>query len=364
MQTSNEPERIAARGSSGVASVEARLQGVFAAMAEGVVIHARDGRIVEANAAAEQVLGLSRDELLGRTSIDPAWRAIRADGSPYPGDEHPAMVTLRTGRALRNQIMGVRYASEQPRWISINSQPLPDTGDPDAAVIATFVDVTRQRQAFEQIRALAQRLEHVREVERHAVADELHEGIAQDLFAMRLTIQRLAAACAPLPEARALSEDLARGIEKCMADVRQVANDLRPSGLAHLQLSTALAEHAAYFGQIAELAIDVTEVGPFPELDEGARLLLFRAAQEALTNVARHANASRVDITLVANEERVTMHVADDGIGIEDGALSKPGSLGLLGLRERFRALGGGAHVRRRAENGTTLTVYLPRDAA
>lgn len=347
----------------GAASMQARLQGVFAAMAEGVVIHARDGRIVDANAAAEQVLGLSRDELLGRTSVDPAWRAIRADGSPFPGVEHPAMITLRTGRPLRNQLMGVRYASEQPRWISINSQPLPDTGDPDAAVIATFVDVTRQRLAFEQIRALAQRLEHVREVERRAVADELHEGIAQELFAMRLTIQRLATACESLPEAHALCDDLARGLEKCMADARQVANDLRPSGLAHLRLSKALAEHAAYFGEIAELGIDVTEVAPFPELDESTRLLLFRAAQEALTNIARHASATRVEITLVAGDERVTMHVADDGIGIEEGAMSKPGSLGLLGLRERFRALGGGVQVRRRAESGTTLSVFLPRHA-
>ena len=71
-------------------------------------VHDQDGRIVESNPAAERILGLSRDQLLGKTSLDPDWAAVREDESPFPGHDHPAMVTARTGRSVRDRLMGVR----------------------------------------------------------------------------------------------------------------------------------------------------------------------------------------------------------------------------------------------------------------
>ncbi|MBK6672994.1 MAG: PAS domain S-box protein [Proteobacteria bacterium] len=104
------------------------LGNVFSSMAEGLVLQAKDGRIIEANPAAERILGLSRDELLGKTSIDPDWRCIREDGSPFPGEEHPAMQTLRTGRPITGALMGVHDRGPGLRWIRINTQPV--LGDP------------------------------------------------------------------------------------------------------------------------------------------------------------------------------------------------------------------------------------------
>ncbi len=95
---------------------EQHLRSVFAAMSEGLVVHARDGHVIDANPAAETILGLSRDELLGGTSIDPRWHAIREDGEPFPGEEHPAMVTLRSGETVRNQVMGVLAPDTGLRW--------------------------------------------------------------------------------------------------------------------------------------------------------------------------------------------------------------------------------------------------------
>jgi PAS domain S-box-containing protein len=104
-------------------------------MSEALVIHARDGRIVESNPAAEAILGLTQDQLSGKSSLDPHWRAIHEDGSPYPGEDHPAMLTLRTGRALQNRIMGVDDPQRGRRWISISSSPIwgPDPHAPEAA---------------------------------------------------------------------------------------------------------------------------------------------------------------------------------------------------------------------------------------
>ena len=123
------------------------------ALAEGVVLHARDGSIVEANVAAEAILGLTRDQMLGRTSMDPAWGAIHEDGAPYPGADHPAMVTLRTGRPLRERVMGIHDGRGEVRWLSVNSQPIFSAGvTGPAAVVATFIDITRQRQLTDELR--------------------------------------------------------------------------------------------------------------------------------------------------------------------------------------------------------------------
>jgi signal transduction histidine kinase len=272
------------------------------------------------------------------------------------------MVTLRTGLPLRDQIMGVRRASQNPCWISINSQPLsaPDTAD-SGAVISTFVDVTAQRETFAQIRALAQRLENVREDERRASAQALHEGIAQDLFAMRLMLKQLEKESKGRARVERLCTELGVALEQCMVDTRQIANDLRPASLEHLPLAQALREHGRYFGELSGLKITVAESAEFPFLNEATRLLFFRAAQEALTNVARHASANRVEIKMRADGERVSMSVSDNGIGIKMGATPRPGALGLLGLRERFAACGGGMTLQSATGLGTTITVYVPR---
>jgi PAS domain S-box-containing protein len=127
---------------------EARLRAVFSAMSEGLVIHDRDGRITESNAAAEIILGLTRDQLWGKSSTDPGWQAIHEDGSPFPGDQHPAMLTLRTGMPLRDQVMGIDDPKRGRRWISINSSPIwGERKDRPEFVVATFVDITERKLA-------------------------------------------------------------------------------------------------------------------------------------------------------------------------------------------------------------------------
>jgi PAS domain S-box-containing protein len=138
------------------------LRAVFDAIAEGVVVHARDGRILDANPAAERLLGLSRDQILGRTPHDPAWQTVDEDGTPFPRDAHPAAVTLRTGASVRGHVMGVRVAGKPDRWISINTEPVRETaGACLTAVVATFVDVTEQRQSTAELHRARMDLEAI-----------------------------------------------------------------------------------------------------------------------------------------------------------------------------------------------------------
>jgi PAS domain S-box-containing protein len=125
---------------------EARYRALVAAMSEGVVMENQSGEIVECNEAAEQILGLSRDQMMGRTSVDPRWRAIHEDGSAFPGEEHPISVALRTSQTQRNIFMGIHTPEGELRWLSVNASPLFHLGENEPyAAVATFSDITAMR---------------------------------------------------------------------------------------------------------------------------------------------------------------------------------------------------------------------------
>jgi PAS domain S-box-containing protein len=145
---------------------QVRYKSVIHALAEGIVIQLANGTIVTCNASAERILGLTADQMMGRTSLDPRWRAIHEDRSPFPGETHPAMITLRTGKPQSDVIMGVHKPDGSLTWISINSVPMFRDGEAQPyAVVASFTDIT----AFKKI-------EHdLRESERnfHLLIDNL-----------------------------------------------------------------------------------------------------------------------------------------------------------------------------------------------
>lgn len=142
--------------------VEARYQSVVAAMQEGVVVQAADSTILSCNEAAERILGLTHDQLLGRTSLDPRWRAVHEDGSPFPGQSHPGVVTLRTGREMSGVVMGVHKTDGSVTWISINTTVIRSAAiEAPRTVVATFSDITRQKLAEEALRAQREQLQFV-----------------------------------------------------------------------------------------------------------------------------------------------------------------------------------------------------------
>ncbi|MEY3870171.1 MAG: hypothetical protein RLZZ338_4062 [Cyanobacteriota bacterium] len=136
---------------------EQRYRSVITSMREGIVLQLADGQITAFNPSAERILGLTSDQIMGRTSVDMEWRTIKEDGSPFPGQEHPAMVTLRTGLPLSNVVMGICKSDTELTWISINSQPLlyPNQSQP-YAVVTTFADITEQKQVEEILRNQAE----------------------------------------------------------------------------------------------------------------------------------------------------------------------------------------------------------------
>lgn len=126
---------------------EERYRSVVAAMSEGILLQSSDTIILACNVAAELILGVSANQIIGRTYLDLDWRAIHEDGSLFPMETHPALVTLRTGQPFSGVIMGIYKAAGDLRWISINSQPLRGRGDVlPYAVVTSFTDITERQQ--------------------------------------------------------------------------------------------------------------------------------------------------------------------------------------------------------------------------
>jgi two-component system cell cycle sensor histidine kinase/response regulator CckA len=137
---------------------EQRYQSVVSAMTEGVILQDASSAILACNDAAQQLLGLTEDQMMGRTSLDPRWRSVHEDGSPFPGETHPVPVTLRTGEPQRDVVMGVHKPDGSLTWIVINSEPLFREGESTPyAAVCTFSDITGRKLAEDALRRSEER---------------------------------------------------------------------------------------------------------------------------------------------------------------------------------------------------------------
>jgi PAS domain S-box-containing protein len=264
----------------------------------------------------------------------------------------------RRGESVRFTV--TRKLDATQREIEVSYMPYRDTSGAIAGVYGMGYDVTELRESHARIRELAERLATVREDERRAVAVTLHERVAQELYAAQLNLKALERKTRGRSGIMDLAKELSRAIDQSIEDVRGLTDQLYPTSLLHLPLSEALEQLGRQVGKGSGVRVVVDQRPEFPELGTESRTLFFRAAQEALANVARHAAASNVTINLEADSERIAMLVVDNGRGVTPDDLHKPGSLGLLGIRERFGAAGGGLTVERGSSGGTCLTVFLP----
>lgn len=298
-------------------------------------------------------MGLSREQVIGRRVAD----VIPAPSSDMVLNHYRN--AIRSGKTVRWEEISAYPAGQ--RYGEVAVTPLLDANSVATRLIGIVHDVTELRESHARIRELAERLATVRESERRAVAVTLHERVAQELYAAQLSLKALERKSRGRSAIIDLAKELSRVIDQSIEDVRTLTDQLYPTSLVYLPLVEALEHLARQVGTLSGIRVVIDQRSRLPELELESRALFFRAAQEALANVARHAAASNVTINLEADAERIVMVVLDDGKGVAAVDLRKPGSLGLLGIRERFSAAGGGLMVERGKPRGTCLTVFLPR---
>jgi PAS domain S-box-containing protein len=332
---------------------------------DGYLVTDAAATIREANRAAGTLLGVAPERLKGKPFIVFVprnrrqelrdWLAGIARGHPAPtGHEAPR-------RLSREMTLQPRGGPAVPVEITLGLVR------DDAGHVAGFRwlirDVAARHSAAEAVRQLAARLEVAREQERKVIAREIHDELGQALTALRMDLSWLRAR---LPKTAAnltaKADEMGAVVEKTIRAVRRIATDLRPPILDDLGLVAALEWQAEDLADRTgvQIDLDLDDV----DLDEGRATAVFRIFQEALTNIARHAKAGRVQVTLEATPREIMLQVQDDGRGMEKTDLTDPRSLGLLGMRERSMAWGGTLDIKTRPGKGTIIVLRLPREDA
>jgi len=217
------------------------------------------------------------------------------------------------------------------------------------------------RESEVQLRALAARLISVREEERARIAREIHDELGQVLTGLKMDVtwlaRRLAGTEKQLVEK---AEAMSSLIDSTMHLIRRIATGLRPEILDDMGLVAAFGWQAKEFqkrmGMRCRLKLPEDQV----VLDKELSTAVFRIFQEILTNIARHAKASSVDVNLSISDDVLELKVVDDGIGISDSQIRGNGSLGLLGMQERAQLFGGEVSIQGASGRGTTVSVSIP----
>jgi two-component system, NarL family, sensor histidine kinase UhpB len=229
-------------------------------------------------------------------------------------------------------------------------------GEPDVAALARAFNDMLDRLEYER-RESARLALRVLEDERSRTARELHDEVGQTLTGVMLQVEGLAAR---IPEElREQLDELRETARSGTEEVRRIARQLRPEALEDLGLQSALAALANAFGDQAGIDVERRLSSALP-LSEDQELVVYRVAQEALTNVARHAAATRVELRLEHERERAVLSVRDDGRGLAPGTL--PSSGGIRGMRERAMLIGAQLEIDGGHGRGTEIRLSIPLD--
>jgi PAS domain S-box-containing protein len=363
------------------------------------------GHCMFINRAGAKLLGWDADEVLGRNMHDLTHHS-HPDGSPYADTDCPIFNAFRQGLPCRidTEVFWRRDGGAIP--VEYSSYPIMDGAQVRGAVI-TFVDITERKRARDALQranaeladaksALEQRVaertrelsaalgrqrelaaysDKVREEERTRIAREVHDELGSLLVALKMDVnwldKRLSEQAAREPDAaqamrermRCKCHNMGRLIENAVDNVGRIITDLRPSILDHQGLWAALEWQAHEFVQSSELALDWDLRAPdggLPELPEPAAMAVFRIFQEMLSNVGRHAQASRLAVRIGIEGEALRVCVTDDGRGALPEAFEAATAYGVMGMRERALSLGGQLAITSAPGQGSTFILSLP----
>jgi PAS domain S-box-containing protein len=374
---------VHARASRNASADEARMMNIVRASTEAIITTDDTQNIVNFNPMAERVFGVSAADAIGTPLsrfIPERFRAVHAKHVEQFGTTGVSDRQMGKQRVL----FGLRANGEEfPLEASISQ--IRDAGGKLYTVILR--DITERvhadlalRQSREELRELSANLQNARETEKTRIARELHDDLGQQLSALKIDLASVGqallplrgtgpaplAAGIPLTQALVRLDSMSRLVDATLASLRRIAADLRPVMLDDLGLTAAIDWLTQDFTHRYGIAIERDIEPEDANFTTEAATAIFRIVQEALNNVARHADASCVQLRLTTAAEQCVLQIADNGRGCERrvGEIH-PGTrtFGLLGIRERAHMLGGVSNIDTAKDQGFTLTVSFPRRA-
>ncbi len=344
------------RAEEALSESEERYRELFENAKDAIYVHDLSGRYTSVNRAAEQLIGFSREEILGKhfsNFVSPRdLKHARTNFCRKLDEENETKyevnVVNRDGRRIP---------------VEVSSRLIYENGVA-VGVQGTARDITDRKRVQEALRIYSQRLIQAEEAEREKIARELHDEIGQVLTAVRINLQSMQRSGGTNENVLRLDESIGI-VDEALGRVRELSIELRPALLDDLGLSAALRwyvdRYAQRTGIIAEVLNGLEEDDRLPRELETA---CFRIAQEALTNVARHAQATSVSVQLERSRERMLLTIIDDGAGFDFDKLrmsaSAASALGLRGMEERALAVGGYIEIDSGLERGTRIRATFP----
>lgn len=329
---------------------EERYRSIVNNVGEPIILLDAGWRVIEANAAAAALLGRSVDDLRGQHPPGDTGREIvhALEAQPHDGRSVPR---LQLGEPLR--------WFEPIRMVTTDA-----TGAPSTQLL--LVDVTASIERERGLVGITHQTIAAREAEQRRIARDLHDGPLQSLLALWRELDGVATD-APEPTRTQLVR--ARGTTESVADeLRRFSRDLRPSILDDLGVAAAIRSEAERLRERSEIDVRVRIIGTSVRLPDDVEVALLRIVQEAMRNVERHAKASRVTISLDFSSPEIRLRVSDDGVGLdpvpEPSALLAGSHLGLIGMQERARMVGGRFALSRDGAGGLEVAVDVPATPA
>lgn len=346
---------------------EARLNGIIGSAMDAIITVDENHNVVLFNAAAEKIFRCQAREAVGGPLERFVPQRFRAAHRGHINDFGATGATVRhMGGGV--VLAGLRAGGEEfPIDASISQMEVGGHG----FYTVILRDITERERAAEalarshrELRELYAAMHEVREAERTRIARELHDELAQWLTALKMDVSwvaaRLPRELQPLAEK---TEKMKGMVDTTVAAVRRIAADLRPVMIDDLGLVPAIEHLLHEFSQRSEVLVSLETDAEGVEFREPLATALYRMVQEALTNVARHAAAARVEVSVARKDGKLMVRVRDDGRGIGAGPPKKGKSLGLLGIQERAETLGGTARFYSPEAGGTVVEIVIPLHA-
>jgi len=352
------------------------LRDVLDTLPISVSITDKNGKVLLNNPARNKTWGGEEFKGISQLGKYKGWWADT--GEKVEEDEWGLARAVKEGKTSLNRMMHIETFDGQKKTILNSGVPIRDKSGEVIGAISVNQDITELKRVEsqvkkllqsvsekqEELRALGVRLAEVDEEERRRLARELHDRVGQNLTALGINLNIL---CANLPAEGAAKtskfvEDSLRLVTETVGDIRNLMAELRPPVLDEYGLLAALRWYGEQFSERTGVATAIRGDDRMQRLSSSKEIALFRIAQEALTNVAKHARASHVTVTLERVDEKTVMSLADDGVGFDNRGYpsqGKPTSWGLITIRERAEAIGGQVKIESEPGKGTRIIVEL-----
>jgi len=350
------------RAEAALRESQARFRGVFESSALGIAIMNTSEQIVDINPACCRILGYPEADVLGHSPVE------------FTHPEDRKATTDRLALIASGKTSGFAWEKRfvakngETVWARVTTAPIRDETGELGYTVALFEDIGDRkemerdlRRSQDQLRALAARTESVREEERRGISRELHDVLGQALTALRMDLSQFGTEPPAAKDWRRRVKDLLATVDEDIDLIRELSSRLRPPILDVLGLAAAIEWQTDQFTRRGTLSYH-TDLDSTP-LDLGAEVegVIFRIVQESLTNVQRHAHATEVRVRLRKAPAEVVVEVQDNGVGMPADALVRITSLGLIGMRERARAIGSRLTLEVPATGGTLVRLEVPR---